>query len=91
MVSVIKVIREQKDLEHFGVNPTDSSVGGYWDCYLVTVILVVWFVYLEIILHSGVENAFHAHQFNSLYSMCNPYISFHELIHYYHKNLDSPI
>ena len=27
----------------------DYSVGGYWDCYLVTVILVVWFVYLKII------------------------------------------
>jgi hypothetical protein len=36
-------------LEQFGANPTDSSVGGYWDCYLVTVILVVWFVYLKII------------------------------------------
>jgi hypothetical protein len=36
-------------LEGFGANPTDSSVGGYWDCYLVTVILVVWFVYLKII------------------------------------------
>ena len=34
-------------LERFGANPTDSSVGGYWDCYLVTVILVVWFVYLK--------------------------------------------
>mgnify|MGYP006201555585 CR=1 FL=1 len=36
-------------MEQFGANPTDSSVGGYWDCYLVTVILVVWFVYLKII------------------------------------------
>ena len=35
-------------LERFGAIPTDSSVGGYWDCYLVTVILVVWFVYLKI-------------------------------------------
>ena len=36
-------------MEQFGANPTDSSVGGYWNCYLVTVILVVWFVYLKIV------------------------------------------
>ena len=35
-------------MEQFGANPTDSSIGGYWDCYLVTVISVVWFVYLKI-------------------------------------------
>jgi hypothetical protein len=42
-------------LEWFGVNPTDSSVGGYWDCYLVTVILVVWFVFLKIIPETQLE------------------------------------
>ena len=32
-----------------GANPTDSSVEGYSDCYLVTVIVVVWFIYLKIV------------------------------------------